>query len=259
MAVVLVGDRTDSGTYVRMKKRACDEVGIDQSQSINLPEDVSQEELIRTVRDLDANPDVHGILVQLPLPSGIDEAAVLSQISAEKDVDGLDPRNVGRLALRGRTPAFVPCTPRGCMELLRRYNISVEGKHAVVLGRSNIVGIPMGMLLLQANATVTTCHSRTVDIADHVRRADILVAAIGQADFVKKEWLKPGCVVIDVGMNAVDAPDTKKGYRLTGDVDLEGAKEVVSAYTPVPGGVGPMTIAMLLSNTVTAGRAAMER
>jgi 5,10-methylene-tetrahydrofolate dehydrogenase/methenyl tetrahydrofolate cyclohydrolase len=252
LAVVLVGERKDSQTYVRMKKRACEEVGI-ASFGKDLPADATEDEIVAVVRDFNADPAVHGILVQLPLPSHINEARVLEEISYEKDVDGLHPLNVGYLALRGRTPQFVACTPKGCIELLKRYEVAIPGKRAVVLGRSNIVGVPVAALLQAENATVTVVHSRTPDIPAIVRESDIVVAAIGRAGFVKGEWLKPGAVVVDVGINSVDDATAKRGYRLVGDVDFEGASKVASAITPVPGGVGPMTIAMLLSNTVESG------
>jgi len=248
LATVLVGSRADSATYVRMKKRACAEVGIN-SYSNELPEDISQEELIAVVQELNANPEVDGILVQLPLPDHLDEEAVLAEIDLSKDVDGFHPLNIGRLSMKFRAPLFTPCTPRGCIELLDRMNIPIEGKQAVVLGRSNIVGLPVAMMLLHRNATLTICHSRTKDLPSVVRQADILIAAVGRAEMVKGDWLKPGVAIIDVGINAVDDPSRKRGYRLVGDVDYEEALEVAGAITPVPGGVGPMTIAMLLRNT----------
>ncbi len=248
LATVLVGSRADSATYVRMKKRACAEVGI-KSFSNELPEDVSQEELIAVVQELNADPEVDGILVQLPLPDHLDEEAVLAKIDLAKDVDGFHPLNIGRLSMKFRAPLFTPCTPRGCIELLDRMEIPIEGKRAVVLGRSNIVGLPVAMMLLHRNATLTICHSRTKDLPGVVREADILIAAVGRAEMVKGDWLKPGVAIIDVGINAIDDPTRKRGYRLVGDVDFEEAKEVAGAITPVPGGVGPMTIAMLLRNT----------
>ncbi len=251
LATVLVGDRKDSQTYVRMKKKACAEVGI-TSFGYDLPGDASQERVIQLVRELNANPEVDGILVQLPLPGHIDEEAVLSEIDITKDVDGFHPVNIGRLAMKGRKPLFVPCTPRGIIELLDRTGIEIEGKRAVVLGRSNIVGLPVSMLLLHRNATLTICHSRTRNLPEVTRQADILVAAIGRAEFVRGDWIKPGAAVIDVGVNAVDDPTRKKGYRLVGDVKFDEAKEVAGYITPVPGGVGPMTIAMLLKNTLDA-------
>ncbi len=253
LATVLVGARTDSATYVRMKKRACEEVGI-TSFSHDLPVDISQEDLLQVVSDLNANPAVHGILVQLPLPDHIDDETVLGAISLEKDVDGFHPLNIGRLSMKRRDPLFVPCTPKGCIELLDRTGVEIEGKRAVVLGRSNIVGLPVAMLLLHRNATVTICHSRTTDLPGVVREADILIAAVGRAEMVKGDWIQPGAVVIDVGVNAVDDSSKKKGYRLVGDVDFEEAMEVAGAITPVPGGVGPMTIAMLLRNTMDSAK-----
>jgi 5,10-methylene-tetrahydrofolate dehydrogenase/methenyl tetrahydrofolate cyclohydrolase len=249
LAAVLVGERKDSQTYVRMKKKACIEVGI-TSIGVDLPGDVSQEELIEKVRELNADPVVDGILVQLPLPDHIDEEAVLREIDIAKDVDGFHPINIGRLSMKGRKPLYVPCTPRGVIELLDRSGIQIEGANAVILGRSNIVGLPVSMLLLHRNATITICHSRTKNLPEVVRRADILVAAIGRAEMVRGDWIKPGAAVIDVGVNAVDDATRKRGYRLVGDVNFEEAKEVAGYLTPVPGGVGPMTIAMLMKNTL---------
>lgn len=253
LAVVLIGDRKDSATYVRMKKRAAAECGI-QSFEVKLPENTSQEEVQQAVRDLNSRAEVHGILVQLPLPKHLNEKAILDEISIGKDVDGLHPSNVGSLALKGREPLFTACTPRGCIELLERSGVTIAGKNAVVLGRSNIVGMPVALLLMQCNATVTVCHSRTQDVESKVRQADIVIAALGRAQMVTKEWIKPGAVVIDVGTNAVDDPSAKRGYRLVGDVDFDQVKEVASAITPVPGGVGPMTIAMLLQNTLESAQ-----
>ncbi len=253
IATVLVGERKDSQSYVKSKKKACKHAGIN-SFSHDLPEDISQEELLKIVQDLNANPDVHGILVQLPLPKHIDDEVILAAISLEKDVDGFHPINIGQLCMKRREPLFVPCTPKGCIELLNRLNVKIEGKHAVVLGRSNIVGLPVAMLLLHRNATVTICHSRTQDLPAVVRQADILIAAVGRAEMVKGDWIKPGAVVIDVGVNAVDDPSSEKGFRLVGDVSFAEAQEVASAITPVPGGVGPMTIAMLLRNTVDSAK-----
>jgi len=253
LAAVLVGERIDSQTYVRSKKKACAEVGI-TSFGHDLPADISQEELLQVVRDLNANPDVHGILVQLPLPDHIDDEEVLGAISLEKDVDGFHPLNIGRLSMKRREPLFVPCTPKGCIELLDRTGVGIEGKRAVVLGRSNIVGLPVAMLLLHRNATLTICHSRTKDLPGVVREADILIAAVGRAEMVRGDWVKPGAVVIDVGINRKEDPTHPKGYRLVGDVAFDEVKEVAAAITPVPGGVGPMTIAMLLRNTTDGAR-----
>jgi methylenetetrahydrofolate dehydrogenase (NADP+) / methenyltetrahydrofolate cyclohydrolase len=205
---------------------------------------------------LNANPEVNGILVQLPLPKGLDEERVLNTISIEKDVDGFHPINIGRLAQKGRKPLFVPCTPYGCIYLLEQTGVQIEGAEAVVLGRSNIVGMPVALLLVERNATVTICHSRSKDLPGICRRADILVAAVGRAEIVRRDWVKPGAVVIDVGSNKVDDPTSEKGYKWVGDVAFDEVKEVAGAITPSPGGVGPMTIAMLLSNTVRAAKIA---
>jgi len=247
LAVVLVGERKDSQTYVRMKKRAAIEAGF-VSYDCALSGDVSQQEVIDVVRKYNADPAVDGILVQLPLPPQINEEQVLSAIDVTKDVDGLHPENVGNLVLKGRKPLFVSCTPAGCVELLDRTGVQIAGKHAVVMGRSNIVGLPVSLLLLERNATVTICHSQTKDLKEKVSQADILIAACGQPQIIKKDWIKPGAVVIDVGMNAIDNGDG--GTKLVGDVHFDEVKEVASAITPVPGGVGPMTIAMLLQNTL---------
>ena len=256
LATVLVGERKDSQSYVRSKKKACAEVGM-ASLGSDLPADTSQDDLLKVVRDLNANPDVHGILVQLPLPAHIDEEEILAAISIEKDVDGFHPLNIGRLSMKRREPLYVPCTPRGCIELLIRTGVPIEGKRAVVLGRSNIVGLPVAMLLLHRNATLTICHSRTKDLPGVVREADILIAAVGRAEMVRGDWVKPGAVVIDVGINSVDDPTNPKGYRLVGDVAFDEVKEVAAAITPVPGGVGPMTIAMLLRNALDGAKRAV--
>ena len=223
-----------------------------ESFSYKLPADSTQEEVEGLVRDLNANPAVNGILVQLPLPKHLDEEAILGAISLEKDVDGFHPVNIGRLVMKGRKPLFIPCTPKGCMVLLERSGVKLEGANAVVLGRSNIVGMPVAALLLHANATVTTCHSRSKDLRAICSEADVLVAAVGRAGMVRGDWIKPGAVVIDVGVNRVDDASRKSGYRLVGDVNFDEAVEVAGMITPVPGGVGPMTIAMLLQNTLDA-------
>jgi len=255
LATVLVGENPASQFYVRSKQKRCGEVGI-RSFGHKLPEDATQAEVEALVADLNANPEVHGILVQLPLPSHLNEERVLAAIGIEKDVDGFHPLNIGRLSMKGREPLFVPCTPAGCIELLDRYNIAIAGKEAVVLGRSNIVGLPVSMLLLHRDATVTICHSRSTDLPAICRRADILIAAVGRPEMVKGDWIKPGATVIDVGINRVEEPDSGRGYRLVGDVDFEQAKEVAGYITPVPGGVGPMTIAMLLLNTLKSAKRA---
>jgi methylenetetrahydrofolate dehydrogenase (NADP+)/methenyltetrahydrofolate cyclohydrolase len=251
LATVLVGDDPASHTYVRSKQRACEEAGI-QSFGFTLPADTPQDKLESLIRELNEDKRVHGILVQSPLPKGLDEQKALSVLSIKKDVDGFHPVNIGRLAQKGPEPLFVSCTPAGVMVLLDKTLPSIEGKNAVVLGRSNIVGMPVALLLVRANATVTICHSRTQDMPAVTRRADILVAAIGKAEMVRGDWIKPGAVVIDVGINHVDDSSQPKGYRLVGDVAFEEACQAASAITPVPGGVGPMTIAMLLQNTLKA-------
>ena len=251
LATVLVGENPASQVYVRSKQKACAEAGIN-SFGHTLPENATQEELEALVRELNADPRVNGILVQLPLPKHFDEEKVLAAIDLNKDVDGFHPINIGRLAQKGREPVFVPCTPAGCMVLLQEAGAQLSGANAVVLGRSNIVGMPVALLLVKANATVTIVHSRTKNLPEVVRQADVLVAAIGQPEFVKKDWVKPGAYVIDVGINQKEDPSAKRGYRLVGDVAFDEVSEVAAAITPVPGGVGPMTIAMLLKNTLRA-------
>jgi 5,10-methylene-tetrahydrofolate dehydrogenase/methenyl tetrahydrofolate cyclohydrolase len=251
LATVLVGENPASQVYVKSKQKACVEVGI-ESFGFELPKEAGQEEVEKLVKQLNADPKVNGILVQLPLPSGFNEEQVLSAISIEKDVDGFHPLNIGRLAQKGRDPMFIPCTPAGVMYMLERELPSLEGANAVVLGRSNIVGMPVALLLVRANATVTICHSRSRNLADIVRSADILVAAVGRPEMVRGDWIKPGAVVIDVGINRVEDATKPRGYRLVGDVHYEEAAQVAQAITPVPGGVGPLTIAMLLRNTLRA-------
>jgi len=249
LAVVLVGDNKASQVYVSMKKKACDAAGI-FSLEIRLPAEISQAQLLKTIDELNHDSRIHGILVQLPLPSHLDEQAILNQVDPHKDVDGFHPINVGNLSLK--IDSFVACTPLGVMEMLKRCGVEIAGKNALVLGRSNIVGKPMAMLLTNASATVTVAHSKTRDLPEQIGRAEILVAAIGKPEFVKGSWVKEGAVVIDVGINSIDDPASAKGYRLVGDVEYEAAAHRASRITPVPGGVGPMTIAMLLSNTLKA-------
>ena len=251
LRVVLVGDEPASQSYVRAKERAAVEAGID-AQTLRLPATVSEADLLALVARLNADRAVDGILVQLPLPAHIDTSAVVRAVDPAKDVDGFHPVNVGRLWLG--EPALAPCTPAGIAEMLRRSGVETAGAHAVVVGRSDIVGKPMAALLLARgiDATVTVCHSRTRDLPAVTRTADILVAAIGRAGFVTADMVRPGAVVIDVGINRVDDPTRASGYRLTGDVDFEAVEAVAGAITPVPGGVGPMTIAMLLANTLQA-------
>jgi methylenetetrahydrofolate dehydrogenase (NADP+) / methenyltetrahydrofolate cyclohydrolase len=253
LATVLVGDRVDSAAYVASKGKACLELGMG-SISEHLPSDATQEQVETLVKRLNADRKVNGILVQLPMPAHIDEERVLSLISIEKDVDGFSPINIGRLAQKGRQPLFIPCTPYGCIYLLEQAGVKIEGANAVVLGRSNIVGMPVALLLIGKNATVTVCHSRTRDLPGAVRQADILVAAIGRMEMVRGDWIKPGAAIIDVGINEKPDPTKKKGYRLVGDVNFDEAAQVAGWITPVPGGVGPMTIAMLMRNTLRAAQ-----
>ncbi len=255
LATVLVGDNPASHVYVRSKRKACEEAGI-QSFGYELPATASQAEVEQLVTELNQDNRINGILVQLPLPDGLDEERVLNSISLSKDVDGFHPVNIGRLAQKGREPLFVPCTPAGCIYMLERTLPSLRGVNAVVLGRSNIVGMPVALLLVRADATVTICHSRTKDLPAVVRSADVLVAAVGRAEMVRGDWVKPGAVVIDVGINRIEDPSHPKGSRLVGDVAFDEVKEVASHITPVPGGVGPMTIAMLLRNTLRAAELA---
>ena len=247
LAVVLVGEHPPSAAYVRSKVKATVEAGLESFEH-RIPADTSQEELLALVDRLNANPTVDGILVQLPLPKHVDEQAILTRVDPDKDVDGFHPVNVGRLSIG--LPALVACTPLGCLMLLKQELGDLTGKQAVVVGRSNIVGKPMAQLLLQANCTVTIAHSRTRDLQDVVREADIVVAAVGRPELIRGSWIKPGATVIDVGQERVEQPDGTR--KLLGDVAYEEASEVAGAITPVPGGVGPMTIACLLRNTVVA-------
>jgi len=251
LAAVLVGENPASQTYVRMKRKACDEAGI-ASFGYTLPVETTQAELDALIDELNAREDVHGILVQLPLPPQLDEQRVLTAIKLEKDVDGFHPLNIGRLAMKGPDPLFVPATPAGVIRLLEETGVQFSGAYAVVLGRSNIVGMPAAMLLLKRDCTVTIAHSRTPDLPAVARQADILIAAVGRPLMVKADWVKPGATVIDVGTTRIDDPAAPKGSRIAGDVDFEAVKEIAGAITPVPKGVGPMTIAMLLNNTLTA-------
>ena len=241
LAVVLIGDNPASHTYVKNKKKTCEALGM-RSDLLQFPDTLQEEELLKVIDGLNKDPEIHGILVQLPLPEHIDEFNVILAIDPEKDVDGFHPISVGNMMI-GRE-AFLPCTPHGIIKLLEEYDIDPAGKHAVVIGRSNIVGKPAGQLLLQKDATVTYCHSKTVGLADYTRQADILIAAVGRAKFLGKDFIKKGAVIIDVGMNR------DENGKLCGDVDFEDVLETASYVTPVPGGVGPMTIAMLMENTL---------
>jgi methylenetetrahydrofolate dehydrogenase (NADP+)/methenyltetrahydrofolate cyclohydrolase len=251
LVVILIGDNPASQIYVRSKRKACLDLGW-YSDVVTLPADVSQERVEEVIDKLNADPLVHGILVQLPLPDHLDEYAILQRIRPEKDVDGFHPVNVGKLVLG--LPAPIPCTPLGIQRLLIEEEIPTQGKFAVVVGRSNIVGKPVASLLMRkgtgGDATVCVCHSRSEHLPEIIRQADILIAAVGKPHFIRGGWIKPGSTVIDVGINRINDPTSPKGYRLVGDVDFEAAKGVAGAITPVPGGVGPMTIAMLLHNTL---------
>jgi methylenetetrahydrofolate dehydrogenase (NADP+)/methenyltetrahydrofolate cyclohydrolase len=257
LGVILVGDDPASQSYVTGKERACDEMGI-YSDDNRLPAQTSQQDLIALIERLNKNPRIHGILVQLPLPRHLDESAVLRAIDPAKDVDGLHPVNVGKMVIGEK--AFLPCTPHGVVQLLVRSGVTIEGSHVVIVGRSNLVGKPLANMLMQkgptGNATVTVCHTRTKDLARHTRQADILVAAIGRPHTITVDMVKEGAVVIDVGVSRVDDATKKRGYRLVGDVDFHAVKEKASLITPVPGGVGPLTITMLLYNTVESARQA---
>ena len=254
LAAILVGDDPASATYVRSKEKASEEAGI-HSVTLRLPATIDQIELLREIDLFNGNPEIHGILVQTPLPGQIDEEAVMRCVHPSKDVDGFHPVNVGKMLI-GQRDGFLPSTPAGIRELLRVSGVVTTGKDCVIVGRSNIVGKPMAAILMQdaenANCTVTVCHRHTRDLAAHTRRAEILIVAAGRPNFIKGEMIRPGAVVIDVGINRVPDSSAKSGYRIVGDVDFESAREVASKITPVPGGVGPMTIAMLLSNTVRA-------
>jgi methylenetetrahydrofolate dehydrogenase (NADP+)/methenyltetrahydrofolate cyclohydrolase len=253
LAVILVGDNPASKAYIGMKKKACDDLGI-QSFEFLLPKTASESELIGVIEACNENPEVNGILLQMPLPNGLDEQKMLERISPEKDVDGFHPVNVGKLLIGLET--FKSCTPYGVAHLLQAHNIETEGKHVVIIGRSNIVGKPMAAILVQnewgANATVTICHSRTKHLSRITKQADIIIAAIGKPHFVTADMVGEGAVVIDVGINRVENTSDARGYELVGDVDFDAVKDKTSAITPVPGGVGPMTIAMLMTNTVSA-------
>ena len=253
LAVILVGDDPASVSYVTGKMRACEEIGI-YSDDRRLPANTSQEDLSALIGRMNADPRIHGILVQLPLPKGIDESQVLMAIDPAKDVDGIHPVSVGRMVTGQK--AFLPCTPHGVVQLLVRTGVRIEGAHVVIVGRSNLVGRPLANMLIQkgrtGNATVTLCHTKTRDLAFHTRQADILIAAAGSPRLITSDMVRPGVVVIDVGVNRVADPSKKTGYRLVGDVDFDSVKNKASLITPVPGGVGPMTITMLLHNTVQA-------
>lgn len=259
LGIILVGEREDSKVYVNMKKKACNKLGI-RNIDFKLDEDVSETELIKTVESMNNNDSIHGILIQLPLPKHINTQNVLSKVSIEKDVDGFHAQSMGNLAINNNNVKyFSPCTPEGCMELLRRYKINVEGKNVVVIGKSTIVGLPLSLMLMNNDATVTVCHIKTKNLKNHTKNADILFCACGVPHLINKEYLKKDVVIIDVGINKIpivdiDVSDGEKTTKtkIVGDVDFEDVKDIVSGITPVPGGVGPMTIATLLKHTVEA-------
>nr|KYP41598.1 hypothetical protein KK1_037011 [Cajanus cajan] len=253
LAVILVGERRDSQTYVRNKIMACEEVGF-KSLVTELPADCAETDVQNEIRRFNRDPSIHGILVQLPLPQHLDEEKVLDCVSLEKDVDGFHPLNMGNLAIRGREPLFTPCTPKGCIELLIRSGVKIMGKKAVVIGRSNVVGLPTSLLLQRHHATVTVVHAFTENPEQITSDADIVVSAAGVPNLVRGNWIKPGATVIDVGTTPVEDPGFQDGYRLVGDVCFEEAMNVSSVITPVPGGVGPMTVAMLLCNTLDSAK-----
>jgi 5,10-methylene-tetrahydrofolate dehydrogenase/methenyl tetrahydrofolate cyclohydrolase len=251
LAVIQVGNKKASSIYIKKKCEACQKVGID-CEVHYLEDTIADEKLVTLIDKLNSNTNINAILVQLPIPKHLNESLIMSKIDYSKDVDGFHSQNIGNLAMEKREPLFIPCTPFGCLELLKREHITIKGKHAVIVGKSNIVGMPMALLLLKEMATVTVCHIETTNIIDHLKMADIVVSACGQAQMIKKDWLKEGVVIIDVGMNSITDGSKKSGYRLVGDVDYEEVKTIASKITPVPGGVGPMTVAMLLANTLKA-------
>ena len=250
LATVLVGEDPASQTYVNLKERQCEQAGM-RAFGRHLPEDVSQRALLAEIDSLNADPEVHGILVQLPLPDHLDENQILAAIALEKDVDGFHPVNIARLTMQDMEPTFAPCMPLGCIELLDRYDVEIKGKEAVVLGPSNIVGLPTALLLLHRGATLNVCHAHTRDLQGMSRRADILVAAIDEPGMVKGDWVKPGAAIIDVGWSRVKVDDE---YKVVGNVEFDEVKDVAGYVTPVPGGTGPMTIAMLLQNTLLSAQ-----
>eukprot|EP00746_Dinoflagellata_sp_MGD_P004329 gnl/MRDRNA2_/MRDRNA2_108334_c0_seq1.p1 gnl/MRDRNA2_/MRDRNA2_108334_c0~~gnl/MRDRNA2_/MRDRNA2_108334_c0_seq1.p1 ORF type:complete len:408 (+),score=82.81 gnl/MRDRNA2_/MRDRNA2_108334_c0_seq1:99-1322(+) len=251
LVVIMVGENPASATYVRRKEEAAKTCGI-ETRKVSFSSEISQEQLLQEVKRLNEDDGVHGIIVQLPLPSHIDAATVTGAVAEGKDVDGFTPANIGSVALNGYAPLFCPCTPKGCLHLLKSVGVPLRGKEAVVVGASNIVGIPMSLLLLKEGCTTSVCHIDTVDVAAHTRKADILVVAVGKAGLVRGDWIKPGAIVIDVGINFVADASKKTGKRMVGDVEFDEARSVADYITPVPGGVGPMTVAMLMQNTMDA-------
>lgn len=258
LATILVGDNPASHIYISAKQKACAQVGI-ASYGFTMPESATQEQVVSLIMQLNSDPRVHGILVQLPLPAGLDEERILNALCLEKDVDGFHPLNILRLAQKGRDPLYFPCAPAAVMYILDWLKYPLEGANAVVVGRSKIVGMPVALLLVRRNATVTICHSYSKDLPAITRQADVLIVAAGEPELVRGDWVKPGAVVVDVGINRIEDPSSPQGNRLVGDVAFEEVKEVAKALTPVPGGVGPMIIAMLLKNTVRAAKLAENR
>ena len=251
LAVIQIGDKKESSIYIKKKREACELVGI-KSQVINFDTNVTNDEICNQIDNLNNNTNINGILIQLPIPEYLNEVLVLGRINYLKDVDGFHPHNMGNLAMNDRIPPLIPCTPNGCLELLKREGVEIEGKHAVIVGKSNIVGLPMSLLLMKENATVTVCHDKTKNIKEHTMKADILITACGQPKMIKSDWIKSDVVIIDIGINPIKDNSKKNGYRLVGDVDFNDVQEKADKITPVPCGVGPMTVAMLLSNTLKA-------
>jgi 5,10-methylene-tetrahydrofolate dehydrogenase/methenyl tetrahydrofolate cyclohydrolase len=251
LAVIQIGEKKESSIYIKKKREACEKVGI-ISKIYNLEDNITEKDICNLIEELNTDHSINGILIQLPIPKHLNESYILNKIDYLKDVDGFCAENIGNLALNHGLPKFIPCTPLGCIELLIRENITITGKHVVIIGKSNIVGLPMALLMMNELATVTVCHDKTENIKEHTKKADILISACGQAEMIKKDWLKEGVIVIDVGINPIVDETKKSGYRLVGDVDFDDVKEIASKITPVPGCVGPMTVAMLLSNTLQA-------
>ena len=249
LAVIIIGNRSDSTIYVKKKIEACNKVGIN-SYKIELNSTVNNETVCNEIEKLNNNNNIHGILIQLPIPKHLNEEKILRKINYLKDVDGFHANNIGYLAMEKRTPLFIPCTPLGCLELINHYKIPIKGKNVVVIGKSNIVGLPMALIMMKEMATVTVCHIETVNIKEHTTKADIIIVGVGKAKMIKKDWVKKGVVIIDIGINTIKDDTKKKGYKLVGDVDYDNVKELASYITPVPGGVGPMTVAMLIKNTL---------
>ena len=251
LAVIQVGNKLESSIYIKKKCLACSDIGF-HSEVHNLDLNISNDDIILLINDLNKNPKINGILVQLPLPDHLDEPKIMNQIAYIKDVDGFHVQNIGELTLSNREPMFIPCTPLGCLKIFEYENITLIGKYVVVIGKSNIVGLPIALLLLQKGATVTVCHRETKDIQLHTKQADIIISACGQPEMIKKSWLKEGVIVIDIGTNFIADSSKNSGQKLVGDVDFNEVKEIAHKITPVPGGVGPLTVAMLLSNTMKA-------